>query len=307
MKQLKWVVVALAALVAIWLTADFIYSRVILHRHEAWERTVERDADGVRVGCRDFTVGEGAIALLMVHGYADSPAVYRKMAPMLAEMGFTCRVMRRPGLAMPIEVYAQATREKWKAALVEEIAALRETHDQVWIVAHSLGGAIAIDYLLEDQSAVDGVVLLAPLIEVSSERSPLIPVRLWYRLSRPLLVFTRVVENPFEVDARSPEAQAYDMYNHFIPRSIYDEIYEITGNIAGRAGELTLPMLMVLSPDDRIVDSEAARAYYVASGSGRKELIWIEDAGHMIPIDNGWDDVARAIAKFATAGDGVSE
>jgi carboxylesterase len=307
MRKLKWPLIILAAICALVLIGDFVYSRMILHRHDAWERTVERYPDGVRTGCREFTVGSGDTALLMIHGFADSPAVYRKMAPMLAEMGFTCRVMRRPGLAMPIEEYAQATREKWRAALVEEVATLRENHDEVWIVAHSLGGAITFDYLLDDQTQVDGAILLAPLIKVSSERSPLIPVRFWYRISRPLLIFTKVVENPFEVDAKSPEASAYDTYNHFIPRSIYDEIYDITGNIAGRAGELTLPMLMVLSRDDRIVDSEAAHAYYVASSSARKELLWMEDAGHMIPIDNGWDEVAAAIAEFVVATEGVTE
>ena len=79
------------------------------------------------------------------------------------------------------------------------------------------------------------------------------------------------------------------MYSRFYPRKLYEDIFEITDNIAGRAGELTLPMLTILSPNDDIIDSEAARVYHEASSSLRKELLWMEDAGHMIPIDTGWE------------------
>jgi len=175
-KALKWIPLALAALVVCWLTGDFIYSRIVLHRYQAWERSIERDTDGVRIGCRDFCVGEGRTALLFVHGYSDSPAMFRLLAPRLAELGFRCRVMLRPGCARPLDLYAEATREKWRNAVKREIALLGEKHERVFVVSHSLGSAIAIDYLLEEREMIDGIVLLAPLIELS--RGPLVVLQL---------------------------------------------------------------------------------------------------------------------------------
>jgi carboxylesterase len=307
LRKLKWCLIVAAALIACLLIGDFAYSRMVLHRYEVWERSIQRDADGIRVGCRDFTVGNGERALLFVHGYSDSPAIFRKIAPRLAELGFTCRAMLRPGCARPIDIYAQATRETWRAALEREAALLRETHQEVWIVGHSLGGAIAIDYLLDEPEAVDGLVLLAPLIAVSSDRSPLLPARAWYRLGKKLMIFTRIMENPFTIDSHSADARAYDMYSRFFPSNVYDEIFEITDNIEERAGELKVPMLMVISRNDDIIDSEVAHAYYEESSSRRKRLLWMEEALHMIPIDTGWQDVALAISEFAAPVEGASE
>jgi carboxylesterase len=306
-KKLKWLLIVLAALAACLLIGDFAYSRIVLHRYEAWESSIKRDADGIRVGCRDFTVGEGETALLFMHGYSDSPAMFRKLAPRLAELGFTCRAMLRLGCARPMELYAEATKEQWSEALEQEIAAVGETHEELFLVGHSLGGAMAIDYLLDNPDAVDGVILLAPLIAVATDRSPILPARTWHKLGKKLLLFTNIVENLPSIDAHSAEARAYDMYSRFYPRNLYDEIFEITDNIEGRAAELTLPMLMVLSRNDDIIDSEAARVYYEESSSRQKELLWMEQAGHMIPIDTGWEALAEEIARFAAPAAGVTE
>ena len=45
MKKLRWIAIALAALIACWLIGDFAYSRIILHRYTSWESSIERHAD----------------------------------------------------------------------------------------------------------------------------------------------------------------------------------------------------------------------------------------------------------------------
>jgi excinuclease UvrABC nuclease subunit len=59
---------------------------------------------------------------------------------------------------------------------------------------------VAIAHLLEHPGTVDALVLLAPAIEVSSARSPLLATRAWHEIARRLLPFTRVVYSPFEND-----------------------------------------------------------------------------------------------------------
>src|SRR5687768_5379807 len=104
--RFKMALTAILVFVGVWLLGDFLYSRIIAWRVARWETTIERHPNGVRVGCEDFTVGSGETALLLVHGINDSPAMWRKMAPRLAEQGFTCRAMRLPGFAMPLKDYA---------------------------------------------------------------------------------------------------------------------------------------------------------------------------------------------------------
>jgi pimeloyl-ACP methyl ester carboxylesterase len=130
-----------------WLASDYLYYHVVSRRLAEWERSVERDEEGVRIGCREFTVGNGRHAMLMVHGFNDSPRVYDRMARVLANRGFTCRAMRLPGFGIPIRETLRYRKEDWLAATQAELEQLRERHEHVSVVGHSLGGAILVNVL----------------------------------------------------------------------------------------------------------------------------------------------------------------
>jgi len=289
----------LLALAAVWLLGDFIYSCYVASQIRQREATVERDADGLEVGCREYTVGSGSTAILLVHGINDSPACYHKVTPALAEEGFTCRVMRMPGFAKPIPVYAKATRHQWLAAVKREIAALRQDHDRVVVVAHSLGGAVTIAHVLENPEAVDGVVLIAPAIEVSSRRSPVLPVRAWHEISQCVLPFTTVAYSPFPGDCYDLSALEYPGRIPFTPKSVADETFQLIDFNRGRAAELDLPLMMVLSKDDRVIDWQAAERFYEQASSEAKEVHFLENSRHVIPVDGDWEVLVQKIAEFA--------
>jgi carboxylesterase len=302
-RERSWLRTALLAAVAFtaaWLLGDFLYSRSIAWRMARWEASIERHPDGVRVGCEDFTVGRGETALLLVHGINDSPAIWKKMAPRLADHGFTCRAMRLPGFAMPIDQYSQTSDEAWVEAIAREVDELRLSHARVCIVAHSLGGAAAIAYLLDRPDKVDRCVLIAPCAAVSDRRSPLLSVRAWHKLGDATLFFTRVTETPFPNDAHDPAEQNYSSRTKYCPRQVFNELFELIDENRDRAKEFRTPLLMILSKDDQVIDWEAAYAFYKQTGSEEKRALFMKDAGHAIPVDYGWERVADEIAAFAS-------
>ena len=206
-----YALVTLLGLIALWLAGDFLYSRVVRFRLARWERQIERDEDGVRLGCADFTLGSGETALLLVHGFGDCPAVFRPLAELLAERRFTCRAMRLPGFAMRTEQYAQTSHDKCLATIEAELTALREKHPRVAVVGHSLGAAMVIEHLIEHPDAADAAVLLAPQISVCNDRSPVFSARTWYVILRRLLLFSQILENIFPVDGHSERARAFEL------------------------------------------------------------------------------------------------
>jgi len=288
----------LCIVLVVWLIGDFVYSRVVANQISRWEATIERDADGIQVGCREYTIGKGKTALLLIHGINDSPRCYRKMAPALADKEFTCRVMRMPGFAKPIDEYAIATKEQWISAVDAEVASLRKTHDRVCIIAHSLGGAVAISYLLDKPEAVDAVVLIAPAIEVSNERSPVLSTRVWHEFGQWALPLTSTTNSPFENDAHDPAERDYPGRMIFTPKSIADQTFQLIDNNHGRAHEFKTPLLMVLSKDDKVINWKAAEQFYRNAAATKKQNYFTEDAGHTIPSDYGWDVLSSDIAKF---------
>ena len=297
-KRLKIVLFVLFGLAVVWLLGDLIYSSIVAYRIKKWEASVERDEEGVEKGCREYTIGSGETAVLFVHGINDSPRCYHKMAPALAEEGFTCRVMRMPGFAEPTGHYARATKEQWLAAIKREIESLRQDHRRVAVVAHSLGGAVTIAHLLENPEAVDAVVLLAPAVEVSNRRSPLLSTRAWHAIARHALLFTKVTNSPFPNDCHDAAEGEYPGRTPFMPVAVADQTLQLIDSNLGRAAELKITLMMVLAKDDQVVDWRAAEQFYRQASSEDKVIQFMEDSGHAIPVDHGWEDLTHEIAGF---------
>jgi esterase/lipase len=298
-RRMKLILLVLLTLVVVWFWGDFIYSRIVAAQLRKWEATVQRDQNGVRIGCDAFAIGSGDTALLLIHGINDSPKLYEQMAPVLAEKGFRVRAMRLPGFAEPVEQYAKSNRKQWVESVEQEVEALRrEGSEQVCIIAHSLGGAIAIAYLLKHPEAVDRVVLLAPAVAVSNRRSILLPVRTWHELGRRTLAFTRITKSPYAVDAHDSEARKYPWMTPFVPLSIVDETFTLLDENQDQAGQIRVPLMMVLSKDDQVVDWLAAEEFFEQSASNEKRLRFMDDAGHTIPFDRGWQELTEEIAEF---------
>lgn len=297
MKRLAW---AFGSILGIWLLGDIGYSIYVASKLAAWEATVERDSEGVMKNCSAYSTGKGDTALLLVHGINDTPYTWRKLAPKLAQHAHV-RAMRLPGFGETIEIYATKNSEDWIRAIEEEAQALRAKHKNVFVVAHSLGGAVTIQTVLRASSKqkqlFDGMILLAPAIEVSNRRSPLLPTRAWHNVGS-LLFFTQTTYNPFGNDAQDPNEKDAENRVKFTPRSIINETFRLIDANRNRESEIEVPVLMVLSDKDQVNDYEASQNWLEKIKSSQKEIFWNNRSGHAIQYDIGWEEVAEKIIEF---------
>jgi esterase/lipase len=293
-----WLFLLVAGGLLVWVGGDLLYFLWMRRSYARWEGQVERDAEGVRAGCREFTIGQGETALLLIHGFGDSPAVFRNLAPALANQGFTCRAMRLPGFAMPITAYRQTRAAQWRQAVQEELANLRRRHARVGVVAHSLGAAIAVDALVDQPEAAAAAVLLAPLLGVCNRRSPLLSTRTWFYLLDHSLWFTDRIGPVFAPDLHDPEGLALLNTDRFVPRTLYREMFTLMARNCRQAHSFGIPLLMVLSRNDLIVDNPAAERFFQECAAAPKQLKYQEEAGHVLPLDGGWKELVEDIIKF---------
>lgn len=299
-RKMKVALLITGGFVVVWMLGDFIYSRVVASRAAAWEATIKRDEDGVREGCREYSAGEGSTAFLLIHGINDSPALYRKMAPKIVAAGNHVRVTRLPGFAKPLAEYAAANRRQWVEHVRNEVSELRKTHDRVFIAAHSLGGAVTLRYLLQGgQEQVDGVILMAPAIGVSNTRSPLMSTRAWHEVGRFTLLFTRTTQSPFDYDAMDPDVRNNPYEAPFAPRSVVNETFALIDANRQAAGELRLPVLMILAENDHVVDNAAAEEYFESIAAKSKRKIVQKESAHAIPLDYGWEEATKVILNWS--------
>ena len=283
--------VALAAPI-VWLASDFFYARHVrasAARHPG------------RASAEPFALNPaGAPALLLVHGFADGPAVFAQLAPRLAAEGCAVRALHLTGFGGGPDRMADATLAAWRGDLDREIAALRaESPDRpIWLVGHSLGGALAFDAALRPANRIAGLVLLAPLVQVSRARSPVLSPRQWFEILDRLLVFTDIVESRLPKDLRDPAARAEYHTDKFIHRAAYRALFAAVDAVRPRAAEWRGPLFMAIAPADQIVDSAATRFFFAASNAAPARLTEIHAAGHVLPLDYGHDKLAGRIARF---------
>jgi carboxylesterase len=298
---MPWLLLA-AAVVAVplvWLLGDLLYALAVRWRYARWEKGIERDAEGVRAGCREGTLGAGDVGLLLVHGFGDSPAIFVNLAPALAAEGLQVRTLRLPGHGLPMDRYRLLTDSgQWRKAVQDALGELRTCCSRVVLVAHSMGAAVALDALAGRPELADGLVLLAPLIDVSRRRSPFLHPRTWFALVDPLLLFTDRVAMIFPLDLHDKEALALARADRFVPRAVFRELFAVVARIRGRAKEFNTPLLVWLAKEDLVIDNAAARRFFEEYG-GPKSVQIAEGSGHMLPLDHDWRRIAADVAGFA--------
>ncbi len=294
-----WLLAIVVVLPVAAASADFGHFLLMRRCYSNWNGAITRDADGVREGCAAFEMGQGDDAMLLVHGFADSPAVYRRMASVLAANSFKVKAMRLPFFAQDWAAYSRSSRSLWCEALRSELSALKQNHRRVIVVAHSLGAAVAIDALAGQSSACDGLVLLAPLIGISDRRSPLVSPAVWFRLLDRVVIFSDRVAIPFPQDCYDPAAASMLVDDRFVPRNIYRELFSLIARNEYRAAEIEMPLYMVLAATDKVVDNASAESFFNRCGSRVKRLQRVEGCGHVLPMDHGWESLANDVARFA--------
>jgi len=291
-RKLFWAAVLFLPL--IWLIGDAFYAlRIRMHADEPDARHAATEA---------FTLNpSGTPALLLIHGFADGPSVFAQIAPPLADADFAVRAMHLDGSGVPAGEMEGTSLMRWRKNVDSEIAALHITAPDrpVWLVGHSLGAALAFDAALRPENRVAGLVLIAPLIQPSNTRSPLLSSRQWFKLLNETLLFSDIVESRLPPDLHDPEARAAYETDQFIHRDIYTSLFDALDAIAPHAADWHGPLLMFISPTDQVVDSAAStRFFFAASNAAPARLVEHHSGGHVLPLDTGHDKIARQIIRF---------
>lgn len=288
----------LLAIPAVWLASDLIYSLSVRHRLRCWQKRQEY-SDGLRCGTEAFSIGEGKTALLLVHGFGDTPSIFRGLAGQLAEEGFHCRAMRLPGAGEPVHLKKNHVADHWRNAIADELAELKQNYDRVGVVAHSMGSAVLLNTLGRLADDPDFMVLLAPLFKVSARRSLGIPPAFIFRVFSRLLIFTRIYENFLPFDLRYPGPMTgYVGGERFHPLQEYRALFEILDNIPDH---VDLPLLMLLPQSDHVVCTQTAEKWFEDLRASGCEKHVVPRTGHALPLESAVDEVASEISRFAGA------
>ena len=258
---------------------------------------------------RHEPVGPARAAVIMVHGFSSYSGLYRGTAAEIAASGLAVTAFdcRGHGQSTGNRGYVDRFTD-FRAdldAVIRQSLELQPTLP-LFLVAHSHGGIVALDYALAESShPLAGLVLVAPwmALKMKVPTAKVVMARLLDRLW-PRLALSNEIR--IEDGTRNRDLVARfgtdPLIHHVATPRWFMEVRRTHAAIRAGASRLRVPVLMSLAGDDRIVSTEAA--LQLAALLGRSTDVDIKVYGelfHELYLEPGSErvvaDITRWIAK----------
>ncbi|QLL29873.1 alpha/beta fold hydrolase [Thermosynechococcus sichuanensis E542] len=234
-------------------------------------------------------------ACLLLHGLGGGAYELQLLAEVLYEAGWTAQGILYPGHDRPNAQMPASTCSQWYEAVVSAFQALRESYPTVAVIGFSTGGTLALH--LAHHYPVDALVLLAPFLRIYRPWfSPVAPERLVQSLGQWMPWLPRrslpIRDRPLRQAAEA--ACFFKSFNLQAVRSALDLIAQVELELP----MITTPTLILQSRADTTVDPQGAQIIYEQLGSSHKELHWLKDSDHLLPLDVEREQVFAKVVAF---------
>lgn len=242
-----------------------------------------------RVDAGPFDLGRGEDAVLCLHGLTGTPYEVRPLGEAFAAAGLRAVGPVLPGHGGGPEALAVTSHEEWIAAVRDGYRALREEHGRVSVAGLSLGGLLAL--WLAAAERVDALVVVATPLYLHSRLARLLPVVKRLRRYLPKRVGS---------DIREREARAAHPSMAVMPVASAHELMRLQRRVRGSLHRVTAPILIAHGRLDATAHPDDARAIARLVSSPERELLWLANSGHVVPVDHDGPALARAAVDFLT-------
>ena len=224
--------------------------------------------------------------VVIAHGLGEHGGRYSHVAKVFTDAGFSVAIPdhlghgRSGGKRLRIKSFKQFSDDLDTVVTQTAIDGL-----PTYLLGHSMGGCIALDYALDHQGKLDGLILSGaavmpgddmpgPVIAVSQVLGKVAP---W--LPTIALDSTAVSRDPdvvaaYQADPLVPRAR--------IPARLGAEMLSTMQSFPDRVGSLTIPLLVMHGSADRLTNPAGSEMVERLAGSDDKTLVIFDDLYHEI-------------------------
>jgi carboxylesterase len=240
---------------------------------------VDKDALTLIKPVNQYTDGSQR-ALLAIHGFASTPAVYRYLLPKLKHYdAIVCPSL--PGHAESIASFAKTKASDWLDFVLNSCGKLINQYKEVDVLGLSLGGLLT--YELTHHFPIHHAYLLAPALKLKMNVSRnLFFARILYGLG-----FRHLRNAGGNMCTPSHAEISY----RTLPITAVIEMLEYAKNYQWKLP--TCPVDLFLGRYDAVVDSNAIEAMFQKIPNTTTH--WLEHSAHVLPLDNDMDEIIQCI------------
>jgi carboxylesterase len=221
----------------------------------------------------------GPVGILLIHGFTGAPPEMRLLGEFLAAQGYTVLGPLLPGHGTEPADLNRVQWRDWTLAVEAAYVDLASRTEQVVVGGLSMGGLLALHLgAAAPQDKLRGLMLFAPGLRVMDWRLPLSTIA---RHIRPILPRDPAAPS----DLADPEAEQrlwhYDAY----PVGGASQLWYLQRAVRRQLKRVTAPILLLQGRRDSAVRTDSPQAVLDHVGSTDKELIWLENSGHVLLVD----------------------
>lgn len=244
--------------------------------------------------------GEPQAFVLLVHGYAEHCGRYGAIAGRLAAAGLQVDAFDLPGHGRSggRRGYIHSFEKLVDTLKLQLVAARNRAGDRpLFLLAHSMGGLVAVHALIRQPDGLRGAVLSSPLLAVPED----VPAwKLWASdwLGRYLPGFpverlesTAIARDPAVVAAYRADPL---VYHGALKARTGLELLRAIRQATAHFSQIKLPLLVLHGTGDRIAPFSGSERIYREAGSKDRTCYWEQGGYHEL-----LNDVNRAAAEDA--------
>lgn len=251
--------------------------------------------DGIVAGAAPIALrGTGSRAVLLLHGFGDTPQSLRHVAAHLHSAGISVHAPLLPGHGRTPREFDAVTAEELVDAARHAWEAVRDDASEAAIVGVSMGGAIAAILSSEEPSPA-ALVLIAPYLEMGGLARWSTMFHWAWGWTGPFVRSggTRSIRDPVERD----RSLSYGIVTARVLRTLA----AVARRGSAALPDITAPTLMIQSRRDNRIAADAAVRAFDRIAAGEKRLVWADEGHHVLTVDVGYQGVQEAAADWIVA------
>ena len=238
-----------------------------------WPRSIDRSVKDYAEEYYWHPGGNPSKGILLIHGFATSPIIFREYAKLFLKEGYIVYAVRIAGHGTSEADLASTTSADWYLSVREKYVELTEEVDEIIILGHSLGGLIGL--ILASLYPVSSMILLS--VPIIIKPTPL------YRANfmlRPLSNIIKYWPNP-KKKLRELEALGFKAYLKFPLRAVAG-LFEVAEMARERLKHVKNPVLAMIGEFDEHVDPSTIEYFGEHLGSEVYQKWIAPKAGHTL-------------------------
>jgi carboxylesterase len=247
------------------------------------------DAQGVVRGAEALHLeADTDRAVLVLHGFNDTPQSMAYLAGRLHAAGYTVLVPRLPGHGRALRDMArEAHASAWLTHVRACHAELRARHARVYLCGQSMGGALAVLQAVTHPDT-PALALLAPFLGMPDALQ-------WQALLSAFSPAPYFRSTGGERSIHDPDARRQALGPGIVTSRMLRGLRQVALHAERVLGQVTVPTLYLQSRHDNRIEFARAERCFGALAVSDKSARWLEGSGHIVSADYERDLVADAV------------